>query len=95
MDDRTALSLLPPGGSVLSTALSLEVTIIQLSQVEDQLLCVLSCEGRYWDDPLGHVAPEGLQVAPGPWQVHFVGHYGVGPIGQTRLILIQLIAQLV
>ena len=62
--------------------------------MQDQLLCVMSLERRQRDHPLGDPAPQSLQVAPGLGQVHFVGYDGLGSFRQTRLILVQLIAQL-
>ena len=62
--------------------------------MQDQLLCVMSLECRQRDHPLGYPAPQSLQVSPGLGKVHFVGYDGLGSFGQPRLILVQLVAQL-
>lgn len=61
--------------------------------MEDELLRVLTRESRHGDDPLGDAARQGLDLLPGPGQVHLVGHDGLRPLGETGLVLVQFVMQ--
>lgn len=57
--------MLPPDGSALPAAV-LEVAVIELSEVQDELLCVLSGQSGHGDDPLADEAPQSRQLLSGP-----------------------------
>lgn len=91
---REKQSLLPSCGLAFPAAFSLEVAVIQLSEVKNELLRILTREGRHGDDPPGDQALQSLQFAPGVGEVHFICDDGLRSLGQVRLVLVQFIMQM-
>lgn len=64
------------------------MVIVELPQMDDQLLCVISRQGRERDDALLHSSPQLLEFFLCAAQVHFIGHDSMRTLRETLFVLI-------
>lgn len=87
------LWLLPLDWALSSWLFCLHINVIQFSQMQQQLLQVVSCQRRQRDDPLSYLLPKEWQIDPGLSKVNLIPNHNTGPLRQAFFICFQFIFQ--
>lgn len=87
------LWLLPLDWVLSSGLFCLHVSVIEFSQVQQQLLQVVSCQRRQGDDPLSYLLPKEWQIDPGLSKVDLIPNHHTGPLRQAFFICFQFVFQ--